>query len=881
MSEVGVLTALIDYYLECLAQERRDTLTVLESRIERAVSRLPDHPPDWQSLLSSSVAQPLIQQLRSNANQVALYAPYTVVTARGTAHEPLVGVVCTLTRGRLEIDPADLWISPTLGAEMSESDLQALRDTLERSARISPQALKQTLESILAQEGLPAPEPCPDIATLKRLPNATIADFPSLWLVELDSQYDRGLIRELNKLKQAIQEHRSWRRTALRLLVEPPSTHSLTDEVVLQALANPARPTFSQALAIAHGLTQPLTVITGPPGTGKTRVIGALIVEHLIQGKSVLVASKINTAVDTAVAMVERLLGQGAILRTGNQDARAQLAGLATLMTGWSGWQGQGELWQSETRAWAKREVDSFVQMMRHRSARFRSQIGRLRGLAHRLDDVPDTALPWWRVLTRWRLRQFEATWQAMMQESHETLGFIEQWRQIRVSQLRNALNTLVSVNQKLFPRLANALSSDSRARHRVFQRLARAERGIPGYPIAVSNLAISANLPLEPALFDLLIIDEASTCDPASLLPLLYRAKRAVIVGDPQQLPHITGRGWRQVSPVPQLFDARVQAFSAEFGLSAYELCRLLVGGEEHCLLNDHFRCPPRIITFANAQFYGGNLRIHTPEIPDCLHLRLVESRHLTTRTGSRLNPLQQETALQCLREQVERYPDATHGIVTPYRAVADALIQAVQGDPTLNTLWGQERLMIGTAHRFQGNEVDHLIFVTAAGSNATERELHWVEQPNLFNVAITRARRTLTLIVDKTLWEQRALRLTHALVATQTVIRDTRAEAPETLLHEISEFLNAHHVPHILGATYRGFHFDVLDAGMPPEWGIKLFRWGRLQEMDAIAAWREWNEIVQLRRHGVELFFISPLNWQAELARWLAGKELSVLEI
>lgn len=112
------------------------------------------------------------------------------------------------------------------------------------------------------------------------------------------------------------------------------------------------------------------------------------------------------------------------------------------------------------------------------------------------------------------------------------------------------------------------------------------------------------------------------------------------------------------------------------------------------------------------------------------------------------------------------------------------------------------------------------------------------------------------------------------------ETVIRDTRAEAPETLLHEISEFLNAHHVPHILGATYRGFHFDVLDAGMPPEWGIKLFRWGRLQEMDAIAAWREWNEIVQLRRHGVELFFISPLNWQAELARWLAGKELSVEE-
>jgi hypothetical protein len=35
---------------------------------------------------------------------------------------------------------------------------------------------------------------------------------------------------------------------------------------------------------------------------------------------------------------------------------------------------------------------------------------------------------------------------------------------------------------------------------------------------------------------FDLVVIDEASQCDIASALPLLYRAKRSVIIGDPQQ---------------------------------------------------------------------------------------------------------------------------------------------------------------------------------------------------------------------------------------------------------------------------------------------------------------------------------------------------------
>ena len=40
---------------------------------------------------------------------------------------------------------------------------------------------------------------------------------------------------------------------------------------------------------------------------------------------------------------------------------------------------------------------------------------------------------------------------------------------------------------------------------------------------------------------FAYVIIDEASQCDIASIIPLLFRAKRAVIIGDPKQLQHIS----------------------------------------------------------------------------------------------------------------------------------------------------------------------------------------------------------------------------------------------------------------------------------------------------------------------------------------------------
>ena len=57
----------------------------------------------------------------------------------------------------------------------------------------------------------------------------------------------------------------------------------------------------------------------------------------------------------------------------------------------------------------------------------------------------------------------------------------------------------------------------------------------------AVTNLSVSHRIPLEPGVFDLVVIDEASQCDIPSCLPLLYRAKQAVIIGDPLQLPQIT----------------------------------------------------------------------------------------------------------------------------------------------------------------------------------------------------------------------------------------------------------------------------------------------------------------------------------------------------
>jgi hypothetical protein len=50
----------------------------------------------------------------------------------------------------------------------------------------------------------------------------------------------------------------------------------------------------------------------------------------------------------------------------------------------------------------------------------------------------------------------------------------------------------------------------------------------------AVTNLSIGSRIPLIPGLYDLAILDEASQCDIPSAIPIIFRAKRVGVVGDP-----------------------------------------------------------------------------------------------------------------------------------------------------------------------------------------------------------------------------------------------------------------------------------------------------------------------------------------------------------
>ncbi len=75
-----------------------------------------------------------------------------------------------------------------------------------------------------------------------------------------------------------------------------------------------------QRAAVRAGLTMTHTVVTGPPGTGKSQVVTNMLVNAAWRGMKVLFASKNNKAVDVVEARVNGLGNRPVLLRLGSKD---------------------------------------------------------------------------------------------------------------------------------------------------------------------------------------------------------------------------------------------------------------------------------------------------------------------------------------------------------------------------------------------------------------------------------------------------------------------------------------------------------------------------------------------------------------------------------
>lgn len=176
---------------------------------------------------------------------------------------------------------------------------------------------------------------------------------------------------------------------------------------------------------------------------------------------------------------------------------------------------------------------------------------------------------------------------------------------------------------------------------------------------------------------------------------------------------------------------------------------------------LRDHHRSHADIIEFSNQQFYDGRLRIATRyeklrrPTPDGPAVRWVHVKGKVVRPASG-GGLNQEEAAAVVRELerlvVEQRYLGSVGVVSPFRAQANRIRELVSQNALLSERLLDHDFIADTAHRFQGDERDVVIFSPVVSQGVTDSALLFLRKtPNLFNVAITRARAALVVIGDR----------------------------------------------------------------------------------------------------------------------------------
>lgn len=140
-------------------------------------------------------------------------------------------------------------------------------------------------------------------------------------LVETSSEYQATLREELRQL----QTRKDWTTTAAAHLLLSESTSNLKNRTLSGPLAAPLVCNQSQEETLELLRQKPLTVVTGPPGTGKTQLVVNAVTNAWLDNESVLVTSTNNAAVDVAVDRAERDVFDGLLVRTGNRETREQI----------------------------------------------------------------------------------------------------------------------------------------------------------------------------------------------------------------------------------------------------------------------------------------------------------------------------------------------------------------------------------------------------------------------------------------------------------------------------------------------------------------------------------------------------------------------------
>ncbi|AYB40875.1 AAA domain-containing protein [Brevibacillus laterosporus] len=569
------------------------------------------------------------------------------------------------------------------------------------------------------------------------------------------------------------------------------------DSRIVQDTIFPFKCNLSQKKALNNVLRSQISIIEGPPGTGKTQTILNILANlAVMQNKKVAVVSSNNAAVQN---VRDKLAIEGyhfLVATLGNSENKKKFFANMPYqdVSDWKSDIEELELLErlkglndridhlmklERERAQLKQNLSSYMLEQEHFETYYAKQnVEQIRKLSFYrqtpekiLDFLIDSHIAMEKgkknsILHKLKLifrHGFTDFKRLKNQEIDVLLNFQQKYYKLKIEQL---LQKIVGLDRELDQGTFKLLLkkhqqySEKLFHHKIYQKYHEREniqvsegtykrefaKFIEQYPIILSTTHSLRNSVPENFLFDYVIVDESSQVDLLTGALALSCCKHAIIVGDTKQLPQIVDKTIEE-----KLGDVttRVEGAYDYFRHNLLSSMLALYGDTlPKVILREHYRCHPKIIDFCNQKYYDGQLIAFTSEKEEdypLLIYRTVAGNHMREVTHGKkgkfnqreLDVIEQEVLVD-LAAAVSRHSDI--GFTTPYRKQVDKASGQLS-----------EEIECDTIHKYQGREKPIMILSTVLDSTRSGKMgLKFVNDPCLINVAVSRAQQRFILVTD-----------------------------------------------------------------------------------------------------------------------------------
>ena len=538
----------------------------------------------------------------------------------------------------------------------------------------------------------------------------------------------------------------------------------------------------SQYVAVKRAMENQISVIQGPPGTGKTQTILNIIANILIQGKTVQVVSNNNSATEN---VFEKLSSSkynlGFIVATlGKSDNKTNF--INNQKTNYP-----------DFTSWKSDDIqDDFMQQVQEKSKKLKTVFDKQERLAQLNQELnrlkierkyfneylneTNVTVDYTKYKRSMKSNKWMKLWQECqsISEVNKDINFFLKLKfffkyglynfsiysleisqiittfqafyyETRENEILKELDDITAYLNNTSNHLLDNLTNDSmkflknylanKYEKNTYRQLFTSEDFLKNpydilneYPVILSTTFSSRDSLNDNVVYDYVIMDEASQVDIATGALAMSCAKNMVIVGDTNQLPNVVDKHTeiRAEAIFNQYNLSKGYRFTNSFLQSVLEV----MPNVTQTMLREHYRCHPKIIEFCNQKFYRGNLIIMTEDHgeKDVLKvIKTVKGNHSRNHFSQRqIDIIKNEIIPNDITNKKET------GIISPYNNQVQSLKEQIDG------------IEQATVHKFQGKEKDTIII-----STVEDEITDFVDDPYLLNVAVSRAKKKLILVV------------------------------------------------------------------------------------------------------------------------------------